>query len=110
VQRGYLRGGSHDKNNYDSLFGESKMEAVRQIYHRLPATIDVPPELRDRRVEVIIFTIDDNQTIDLEQNLASGVADPYGAQFAGCLPDFPEREPQGEYEIREELDSAGLPV
>jgi hypothetical protein len=25
------------------------------------------------------------------------------AQFAGCLPDFPEREPQGEFEVREPL-------
>jgi hypothetical protein len=67
-----------------------KMEAVRQIYDRLPATIDVPPELRDRRVEVIIFTIDDIQTLEGEQSATTGIADPYGAQFAGCLPDFPD--------------------
>lgn len=31
-------------------------------------------------------------------------ADPSIAEFYGCLPDFPEREPQGEYEQRLEVE------
>lgn len=32
-----------------------------------------------------------------------GEADPEIARFFGCLPNFPERAPQGEYEQRDEL-------
>jgi hypothetical protein len=30
--------------------------------------------------------------------------DPDIARFFGCLPDFPERTPQGEYEVHEKLE------
>ncbi len=36
------------------------MEAIRQIYESLPNVINVPPELRRRRVEVIILPLDEN--------------------------------------------------
>ena len=36
------------------------MEAIRQIYESLPNVISVPPELRRRRVEVIILPLDEN--------------------------------------------------
>ena len=36
------------------------MEASRQIYESLPNMISVPPELRRRRVEVIILPLDEN--------------------------------------------------
>lgn len=32
------------------------------------------------------------------------VADLHGLKFLGCLPDFPERAPQGEYQVRPELE------
>lgn len=36
------------------------MEAIRQIYESLPNVISVPPEMRRRRVEVIILPLDEN--------------------------------------------------
>ncbi|MEN3335632.1 MAG: hypothetical protein V7641_4997 [Blastocatellia bacterium] len=85
------------------------MKTVRRIYERMPDTISVPPELRSRRAEVIILPLDEVADADVpESNAANGqaeseIADPLITQFFGSLPDFPEREAQGEYEIREEL-------
>ncbi len=81
------------------------MEAIRQIYERIPGTITIPRELHDRRVEVIILPLDQN-----DEKISNGAAVdengwPIGffeATF-GSTPDLPEREPQGEYEVREEL-------
>ncbi|MGI8468845.1 MAG: hypothetical protein ACR2N3_10360 [Pyrinomonadaceae bacterium] len=36
------------------------MEAIRRIYESLPDVISVPPELRRRRVEIIILPLDEN--------------------------------------------------
>jgi len=81
------------------------MKTIRRIYERMPETISVPPELRSRRAEVIILPLDEIADVDEPESKAveSEVADPLITQFFGSLPDFPEREPQGEYEIREEL-------
>ena len=85
------------------------MKTIRRIYERMPETISVPPELRSRRAEVIILPLDEIADADESASKAtngqseSEIADPIITQFFGCLPDFPEREPQGEYEIREEL-------
>ncbi len=78
------------------------MEAIRQIYECSPALISVPPALRNRRIEIIIWPLDEES--DLPANNGDELILDAGAlEFAGCLPDFPEREPQGEYEIGEEL-------
>ena len=37
-----------------------EMDAVRKIYEDVPDTIPVPPELRHRKVEVIILPLDDD--------------------------------------------------
>lgn len=84
------------------------MEAVRQIYERVPATISIPPELHDRRVEVIILPLD--QAEEPQPQNANQPVDAYGwpigffEETFGSLPDLPEREPQGEYEVRRELE------
>lgn len=36
------------------------MQAIRQIYESLPDVINVPAELRRRKVEVIILPLDEN--------------------------------------------------
>ena len=74
------------------------MEAIRQIYESGPELISIaiPPELQRRRLEVIIMPLEETR-----ENPA--VADEGILQFAGCLPDFPDRAPQGEYETRLEL-------
>lgn len=38
------------------------MQAIRQIYESLPDVINVPAELRRRKVEVIILPLDENET------------------------------------------------
>jgi hypothetical protein len=81
------------------------MEAIRQIYEKMPASISIPQEMRDRKAEIIIFPLDlDNEpVIPINNGEDSGLPDAEILKFAGCLPDFPEREPQGEYEVREEF-------
>jgi hypothetical protein len=80
------------------------MEAVRQVYEKIPASI--PPELRDRRVEVIILPLDQAE----EPQETSQPVDEYGwplgffEETFGSCPDLPDREPQGEYEVRRELE------
>ena len=84
------------------------MEAIYQVYEKLPETITIPSAMRDRRVEVIL------RPLDAEPDIAAlaaefgmkpeEIADPHALRFAGCLPDFPSRAPQGEFEIRQELE------
>lgn len=69
------------------------MEAIRQIYESGPDFVTIPPELRRRRLEIIILPLEEK---DKEDN-SPIMLDKIGASFYGCLPDFPEREPQGEY-------------
>lgn len=81
------------------------MEAIRQIYERIPGTITIPLELRDRRVEVIILPLDQNEEKKSNGEALDVNGWPIGffeATF-GSAPDLPEREPQGEYEVREEI-------
>lgn len=74
------------------------MDAIRRIYETVPDTISVPPELRHRRVEVIILPLDEEHT---ESKSVKDSRD--SAEFFGALPDFPERGSQGEYETRDYL-------
>jgi hypothetical protein len=40
---------------------------------------------------------------EVKQSASKSKADPEIADFFGCLPNFPERDLQGEYEQRDEL-------
>lgn len=84
------------------------MEAIRQVYERLPETITIPPALRDRRVELILLPLDeepDVAALAAEFGMKpEEVIDLHGLRFAGSIPDFPPRAPQGEYEVRQELE------
>jgi len=75
-------------------WGEERMNAVRNIYEKMPDTITVPHNLRQKRAEVIILPLEDETSI----NSAAGVK-----RYYGSLPNFPERESQGEFEIRDRL-------
>jgi hypothetical protein len=79
------------------------MEAIRQIYEKMPAIINIPEELQDRKAEIIIFALDYETVLPIVDGNNELLPDAEILKFAGCLPDFPEREPQGEYEIREEF-------
>lgn len=84
------------------------MDAIRQIYEKLPEVITVPAEMRDRRVEVILLPLEEEPDVEaLAAELGmkpEEIADPHALRFAGCLPDFPPRGPQGEYPVRQELE------
>lgn len=84
------------------------MEAVRQVYEKLPETITMPSEMRNHRAEVIILPLESEPEIAaLETEFGikpEEVADPEVLQFSGSIPDFPPCAPQEEYEVRPELD------
>lgn len=88
------------------------MEAIRQIYEKLPEVITVPAEMRDQHVKVIFQPLEPlpEPEPDLEALAArfglklEEVADLHALKFMGCLPDFLPRSPQGEYEVQPELD------
>lgn len=82
------------------------MNFYRETIRNAPPTISVPEELQNRNVEVIILPLDAKNG-----NLNSIELDDHGYPIGffertfGSIPDFPEREPQGEFEQREEFES-----
>lgn len=64
------------------------MNAVRSIYKNAPRTIPVPKELQKKNIEVIFLPLDNEKNLDI-------------SKFFGAIPDFPERAPQGELQIRD---------
>ena len=69
------------------------MNATKTIYEKIPETIHIPKEFVNKKGEIIII-IDE----DIPREKKKFLKDFYGA-----IPDFPQREPQGEYEVRESL-------
>jgi len=76
------------------------MNPIRQIVEDAPDSIPVPPELRHHRVEIIFWTLEKPEP----ERDANGWPVGFFEATAGSIPDFPEREPQGEYEKRLELE------
>jgi hypothetical protein len=74
------------------------MEAIRQIYDSGPDFVTIPPELRRRRLEVIILPL------ETPEDAPKSPTNEDVIKFFGSMPDFPERGPQGEYETRLELE------
>ncbi len=87
------------------------METIRQVYENSPdvITISVPPEWQERRVEVILqplaaspvpSALPELREYSVEELAAEfgmkpeDILDPWVMKFAGCMPDFPPREPQ----------------
>ena len=77
------------------------MEAIRRIYESVPDTIQIPLELRRRRVEVIILPLDEGEPATTGPDSAG--PDNGIAQFFGSIPDMPDRVVLMDYEQREEL-------
>ena len=81
------------------------MFAMRQIIDNPQDEIvlKVPPECRHRRIEVIFIAMDD--AVNPAPTRLAGLPKDRGiARFAGSIPDMPDREPQGEYEVRRGFD------
>lgn len=85
------------------------METIYQTYEKVPSEITTPEELRGRAVRVIFHLLDEGEPTLAELAAKAGmkledVKDLHALRFMGSMPDFPPRDPQGEYEVRPELD------
>lgn len=84
------------------------MEAIHQVYEKIPSVITIPAEILDRHVRVTFEPLDeepDLAALAVELGMKpEDILDPGILKFAGCMPDFPSRDPQGEYEQREEFN------
>lgn len=84
------------------------MEAIQQVYEKIPRVITIPAEILDRHVRVIFEPLDEEPDLAaLAAELGmkpEEILDPGVLKYAGCMPDFPPRDPQGEYQQREEFD------
>lgn len=82
------------------------MQPIRQIYQDAPDSIEIPEELRHQAVEVIIWPLGEQtqQKTDTETD-ANGWPIGFFEATAGAWEGEPlVREPQGDYEIRLELE------
>jgi hypothetical protein len=79
------------------------MNALRQIHQTSSDTlmIKIPEALRHQTIEIIILPID--APAEINQPKPSTWPTDFFDQFFGCLPHFPDIEPEGDYEKREKL-------
>ena len=84
------------------------MQAIRQIYQNTPSIIhiNIPEELQNHPVEVIIIALDSyvNKDIEIKETDSNGWPIGFFERTFGSIPDLAERESQGEYEERESLE------
>lgn len=78
------------------------MQALRKVVDVSgdSITVDLPPEWRLQKLEVIILPVD--EFVDTSKQRLSW--ETFVRQTYGSIPDFPARAPQGEFEIRRSLD------
>lgn len=79
------------------------MNVLRQIHQTTSDTLmlKIPEVLRHQTIEIIILPIDEQA--EIFQAKPSTWPTDFFDQFFGCLPDFPDIEPEGDYEKREAL-------
>ena len=81
------------------------MNFYRETIKNAPSVIQVPKELRNRDVEIIILPLDEKtengNVVEVDKN---GYPIGFFEETAGSLPDFPEREPQPIQTDREEIE------
>lgn len=80
------------------------MQPIRQIYYDAPSTISIPEELQHQTVEVIIWPLNKSEAKPVIETDANGWPIGFFERTFGSIPDFPERESQGEYQERESLE------
>ena len=81
------------------------MDFYRETIKNAPSFISIPKELRNRDVEIIILPLGEETNNDSAvETDANGYPIGFFEETAGSLPDFPEREPQPPYDIREEIE------
>lgn len=81
------------------------MDFYRETIENAPSFISIPKELRNRNVEIIILPLDEasKNGIAIETD-ANGYPIGFFEKTFGSLPDFPDREPQPPYDVREEME------
>ena len=87
------------------------MFAVRQIIEDPADVIAVPAEMRHRRTEVIFIAMDDAPPQPYPLTTGGGKWSGSEARdqnseilkFWGAIPDFPDCDPQGECDVREDV-------
>lgn len=80
------------------------MNFYRETIKNVSAVIQVPTELRNRDVEVIILPLDEKENGETVETDANGYPIGFFERTFGSLPDFPDREPQPPYDEREEIE------
>lgn len=78
------------------------MQALRKIIEVSGSslTLDLPEELQRSRLEVIVFPVSKGESLpETQEDWPEFVR-----RTLGSIPDFPDRAPQGEYEIRRGFD------
>jgi hypothetical protein len=77
------------------------MNVVRKIYENLPAVIPIPDFLKNRRVELILLPLDEDESHKSQvRNLKNPIDEFLGAWQGDHL----VRPEQGSYEEREEME------
>ncbi len=73
------------------------MIAIRQIHEHLANVIEVPPEMRNRKTEVIFLAMDSapRNSGTEESECPIGNNDRSAVEFFGSLPDFPDQFRRG---------------
>jgi hypothetical protein len=80
------------------------IQALREIHKTTSNTVilKIPEALRHQTVEIIILPLNDKLEKSTHKK-PSGWPPDFFEKFVGCLPDFPDIEPEGEYENRKAL-------
>jgi len=78
------------------------MQALRKIVDILGSslTVDLPADWHLTKAEVIVLPVSD----EMEQMESKESWEAFVKRTMGSIPDFPDRFPQGEYEIRRSFD------
>jgi hypothetical protein len=78
------------------------MQALRKIVNVSGSslTVDLPADWHLTKAEVIVLPVSD----EMEQMESKESWEAFVKHTMGSIPDFPDRFPQGEYEIRRSFD------
>jgi|APHig6443718053_1056840.scaffolds.fasta_scaffold436616_2 hypothetical protein len=78
------------------------MQALRKIVNVSGSslTVDLPADWHLTKAEVIVLPVSD----EMEQMESKESWEAFVKRTMGSIPDFPDRFPQGEYEIRRSFD------
>ena len=78
------------------------MQALRKIIDVTGSsvTVELPPEWQLQKAEVIVLPVGNEEP----QSDAKASWEAFVKRTMGSIPDFPDRVPQGDYEVRKSFD------